>query len=111
MRTHLLHLLLLLLLAWPAQALRCHECTATGNCYQDTSCQANTRYCLTTWNSPPGEKTAVIKSCAYTCPGFQESLAFSTASCCNTDLCNGAVIHSTSWSLLALSALVAYLNR
>lgn len=29
--------------------------------------------------------------CAYICPGFQESLTCSTASCCNIDLCASAI--------------------
>ncbi|XP_063087437.1 lymphocyte antigen 6D-like [Cavia porcellus] len=110
MRTPMLCLQLLLLM-WPAQALQCHECFATEDCFQPVSCPANTRYCLTTWNSPPGEKTIIIKSCAYTCPGFQESLAASRASCCNTDLCNSTVSHSISWGLLALSIWAVYLSR
>uniref|UniRef100_H0XNS6 Snake toxin/toxin-like domain-containing protein n=1 Tax=Otolemur garnettii TaxID=30611 RepID=H0XNS6_OTOGA len=109
MRTHLPWLLALLLLAWPAQAMRCHQCIATGNCLQPTSCQNHTRYCLTMWNSPPGHQTIVIKSCAYTCPTLQESLPFSRASCCNTDLCNSTASHSTSWGLLALSIWCASL--
>lgn len=60
---------------------------------------------------PPGQKTLVIKSCAYTCPGFQESLSYSRASCCNTDLCNSTMSPSASWGLLALSVLGAYLIR
>ncbi|XP_077019291.1 lymphocyte antigen 6D-like [Tamandua tetradactyla] len=111
MRPHLLQLLLLLLLTWPVQALRCHECSASRNCHQATSCKAGTRYCLTTWTTSPDKQAVVIKSCAYTCPGFQESLFFSRASCCNTDLCNSATGRSTSWGLLALSMWVAYLNR
>uniref|UniRef100_A0A8C2YRH9 Snake toxin/toxin-like domain-containing protein n=1 Tax=Chinchilla lanigera TaxID=34839 RepID=A0A8C2YRH9_CHILA len=110
MRTPLLWLHLLLLV-WTAQALQCHECSATGDCFQPVSCPNETRYCLTTWNSPPGQKTTCIKSCAYTCPGFQQSLASSRASCCNTDLCNSAVSYSVSWGLLALSICVAYLSR
>ncbi|XP_062045391.1 lymphocyte antigen 6D-like [Lepus europaeus] len=109
MRTQLLWLLPLLLLAQPAQALRCHECSAMGNCVRPTTCQDATRYCLTTWNSPPGQRTFVIKSCAYTCPGYQESLAYSRASCCNTDLCNGAGSPRARWGLLALSLGIAYL--
>uniref|UniRef100_A0A8D2DN11 UPAR/Ly6 domain-containing protein n=1 Tax=Sciurus vulgaris TaxID=55149 RepID=A0A8D2DN11_SCIVU len=103
---HLLWFLPLILLG-----LRCHECLASGNCFQPTSCKANARYCLTTWNSPPGQETLVIKSCAYTCPGFQESLAYSRASCCNTDLCNGTMSLSASWGLLALSVWCAFLGR
>ncbi|XP_012371857.1 lymphocyte antigen 6D [Octodon degus] len=110
MRTPLLWLPLLLLVV-PVQALQCHQCVAKEDCLQPVSCPVNTRYCLTTWNSPPGQKTIIIKSCAYTCPGFQESLAASRASCCNTDLCNSTVSHSVSWGVLALSIFVAYLNR
>ncbi|XP_010637574.1 lymphocyte antigen 6D-like [Fukomys damarensis] len=110
MRTPLLWLPLLLI-TWPAQALQCHECSATKDCFQPVSCVAQTRYCLTTWNRPPGQETIVIKSCAYTCPGFQESLSYSRASCCNTDLCNSAVSHSVSWGVLAFSLLAAYLSR
>nr|XP_013221723.2 lymphocyte antigen 6D-like [Ictidomys tridecemlineatus] len=108
---HLLWLLPLFLLAWPVQSLKCHQCLASGNCFQPTSCRADARYCLTTWNSPPGQKTLVIKSCAYTCPGFQESLSYSRASCCNTDLCNSSVSLSASWGLLVLSVWGAYLIR
>ncbi|XP_020043259.1 lymphocyte antigen 6D-like [Castor canadensis] len=111
MRIHLLWLLPLLLLVWPAQALRCHQCTARGNCLNATTCGDNTQYCLTTWNSPPGQKMIVIKSCAYTCPGFQQSLDSSWASCCNTDLCNSAMSRRASWGLLALSVWCVYLNR
>ncbi|XP_004580918.2 lymphocyte antigen 6D-like [Ochotona princeps] len=109
MRTHLLWLLPLLLLARPAHMLTCHECMAMRNCFQPTSCPNGTRYCLTTWNSLPNQKTLVIKSCAYTCPGYQESLAQSRASCCNTDVCNGSARHSGFWGLLALSLGVAIL--
>ncbi|KAM5280709.1 lymphocyte antigen 6D-like [Ctenodactylus gundi] len=111
MRTHLLRLLPLLLLAWPAQALRCHECLATGSCLQPTLCAADARYCLTTWNSPPGQPTLVIRSCAYTCPGVEESLAYSRASCCNTDLCNSAASLCASWGLLVLCAWALCLLR
>ncbi|XP_069847618.1 lymphocyte antigen 6D-like [Dipodomys merriami] len=111
MRTRWLWLLPLLLLAWPAQALRCHQCSATHDCLQPTACQANTHYCLTTWNSPPGQRTNIIKACAYTCPGFQESLAYSRASCCNTDLCNSAPHARVSWGLLALSLWCVCLSR
>ncbi|XP_004477092.1 lymphocyte antigen 6D-like [Dasypus novemcinctus] len=111
MRTCLLQLLLLLLLAWPAQALQCHECVALGNCFQATSCKADARYCLTTWTGSPDKQTVVIKSCAYTCPGIEESTPFSRASCCNTDLCNSAASRSASWGLLALGLWGAYLIR
>ncbi|KAM6171849.1 lymphocyte antigen 6D-like [Erethizon dorsatum] len=95
-----------------SQALQCHECSATGDCFQPVSCSANTRYCLTTWNSePPGQKTFITKSCAYTYPGFQESLSYSRAFCCNKDLCNSAVSHSVTWALLALSIWAAYLSK
>lgn len=57
----------------------------------------------------PSQKTLVIKSCAYTCPGYQESLSQSRASCCNTDVCNGSAHHSGFWGLLALSLGVAIL--
>ncbi|XP_037364028.1 ly-6/neurotoxin-like protein 1 [Talpa occidentalis] len=91
MGTRLLLLLLLLLPPRPAQALSCHQCTsAQGTCLRPTSCDTGARYCLTTWNTPPGQGTKVIKSCAYRCPGIQESLPFSWASCCNADLCNRA---------------------
>ncbi|XP_048215178.1 lymphocyte antigen 6D-like [Perognathus longimembris pacificus] len=112
MRAQLLWLLPLLLLGCPAQALRCHQCSGKDNCLQPTACQADTRYCLTTWNSPPGQKrTNVIKACAYTCPGVQESLAYSRASCCNSDLCNGAARARLSWGLLALGLCCVYLGR
>ncbi|XP_007535495.2 lymphocyte antigen 6D-like [Erinaceus europaeus] len=123
MRPYLFLLLPLLLLACTAQALKCHECTSDkGTCLKPTTCQATARYCLTTWNSkekmlwddeegPPGLVTRIIKSCAYTCPGVQESLASSRAFCCNTDLCNSVAQHGASWGLLVLSMWVAYLNR
>ncbi|XP_032110632.1 lymphocyte antigen 6D-like [Cebus imitator] len=110
MRTHL-SCLLPLLLVCSAQALTCHECSATGDCFQPTVCRDDTRYCLTTLTTPPGHETIVIKSCAYSCPGYQESLAASRAFCCNTDLCNSTVSLRVSWGLLALSICVACLNR
>ncbi|XP_054102371.1 lymphocyte antigen 6D-like [Callithrix jacchus] len=107
MRTYL-SCLLPLLLVCSAQALSCHECSATGNCFQPTVCRDGSRYCLTTWTN---HETIVIKSCAYTCPGYQESLAASRALCCNTDLCNSTVSLRVSWGLLVLSICLACLNR
>nr|XP_004656355.3 lymphocyte antigen 6D-like [Jaculus jaculus] len=112
MKTHLLWLLLLTLLGWSAEALKCYECTSTENCLQPTICDANAHYCLTIWNTPPGLQVVVIKACAYTCPGVEESLVYSRASCCNTDLCNGASSHLASWGLLlVLSVWCFYSSR
>ncbi|KAG8515386.1 hypothetical protein J0S82_019163 [Galemys pyrenaicus] len=49
---------------------------------------------------PPGQGTKVVKSCAYSCPGINESLASSWASCCNADLCNSAGRRGAGWALL-----------
>uniref|UniRef100_A0A8C8YFH7 Snake toxin/toxin-like domain-containing protein n=1 Tax=Prolemur simus TaxID=1328070 RepID=A0A8C8YFH7_PROSS len=106
MRTHLPWLLSLFLLA-----LRCHECSMTGNCFQPTSCQNSTRYCLTTWNSESlplvGQQTIVVKSRAYTRLGFRESLlAVSRACCCNADLSNSTARPSAlhlNWCLVSVS--------
>ncbi|EHB01373.1 hypothetical protein GW7_21502 [Heterocephalus glaber] len=66
---------------------------------------------LLVWPGPPGQETIFIKSCAYTCPGFQESLLYSKASCCNTDLCNSVVNHRVSWGVLVFSLWAAHLSR
>uniref|UniRef100_A0A8D2B8Y1 Snake toxin/toxin-like domain-containing protein n=1 Tax=Sciurus vulgaris TaxID=55149 RepID=A0A8D2B8Y1_SCIVU len=67
--------------------LRCHECLALRNFFQPTSC-LNKQLSVLPLPGPPGQQVLVILSCASTCPGFQESLAYSRASCCNADLWN-----------------------
>ncbi|XP_036063562.1 ly-6/neurotoxin-like protein 1 [Onychomys torridus] len=110
MRTHLLWLLPLILLSSSVQALKCHECSATGDCFQPTSCSDMTRYCLTSWYTPPGQQTTVTKTCAFTCPDVHQSMNNSKASCCNTDLCNSTMSLHASWALLTLSICFLYLR-
>ncbi|XP_068937392.1 secreted Ly-6/uPAR domain-containing protein 2-like [Petaurus breviceps papuanus] len=103
MKAELCQLLLPLLLLDQVSivlALKCHECVGIGDCLNPTDCNNQTNYCLNTWNTPPGEKTWVIKSCAYTCPPASELYGSSPASCCRTDLCNGALTISSSRILL-----------
>ncbi|XP_052016309.1 lymphocyte antigen 6D-like [Apodemus sylvaticus] len=111
MRTHLLWLLPLILLASSAQALRCHECSGTENCYWPTSCHNTSRYCLTNWYTPPGQKMTVTKTCTFTCPDIHQVTAYSKSSCCNTDLCNSSRSLPVSWGLLALCIWCIYLSQ
>ncbi|XP_043847266.1 secreted Ly-6/uPAR domain-containing protein 2-like [Dromiciops gliroides] len=81
-------------------ALKCHECVGIGDCLKPTECNNQTRYCLNTWDTPPGEKTWVTKSCAYSCPPALEEYGSSPATCCRTDLCNSALTIGLSGVLL-----------
>ncbi|XP_074059001.1 lymphocyte antigen 6D-like [Macrotis lagotis] len=83
-------------------ALKCHECVGTDDCLKPTDCNNLTNYCLNTWETPPGEKTWVIKSCAYSCPPAQEEYGSSPAMCCRTDLCNSALVSRLSGFLLLI---------
>ncbi|XP_021515154.1 muscarinic toxin-like protein 3 [Meriones unguiculatus] len=109
MRIHLLWLLPLILLGSSAQALRCHQCSGVGNCYNPTSCKNTSRYCLTSWYTTSGHQMDVTKTCAYTCPDIHQSQI--KASCCNTDLCNSTGRLHASWGLLALSIWFIYLSK
>ncbi|XP_051015401.1 lymphocyte antigen 6D-like [Acomys russatus] len=111
MRTYLLWLLPLILLGSSAQALQCHECSAEGNCYRPTSCNDMTRYCLTSWYTPPGQPMNVIKTCGYTCPDVNQNQTYTKSSCCNTDLCNSTMSLHASWGLLTLSIWYIYLSQ
>ncbi|XP_020850767.1 lymphocyte antigen 6D-like [Phascolarctos cinereus] len=109
MKVELCQLLLPLLLFDPVSivlALKCHECVGIGDCLNPTDCNNQTKYCLNTWDTPPGEKTWVTKSCAYTCPSADEIYGSSPASCCRTDLCNSALTIGAS-GLLLISCLWA----
>ncbi|XP_036597168.1 ly-6/neurotoxin-like protein 1 [Trichosurus vulpecula] len=113
MKAELCQLLLPLLLLDQVSivlTLTCHECVGIGDCLEPTDCNNLTKYCLTTWDTPPGEKTWVIKSCAYSCPSADEIYGSSPASCCRTDLCNSALSIGIS-RLLLISCLWAVAAR
>nr|XP_034373299.1 lymphocyte antigen 6D-like [Arvicanthis niloticus] len=110
MRTHLLWLLPLILLGSSAQALRCHECSGKENCYRPALCSDKSRYCLTIWNTRPGQQTSVTKTCSFSCPDIHQTTDNSRASCCNTDLCNSSGSLHVSWGLLTLSIWYTYLS-
>ncbi|XP_053571396.1 lymphocyte antigen 6E-like isoform X2 [Bombina bombina] len=97
-----------------AYSLSCYTCTNEGsnsNCMTAVNCTAGTdSYCKTSVLSVKSRsysKTSITKECASACTALNVdlSLASTSVSCCNTNLCNtsGASSVKSSSGILALS--------